>query len=50
MDSQDFTPDNSVAYACGNPNMIENVKAILQRAGFPPEAVKQEVYWVADKD
>jgi hypothetical protein len=29
--------------------MIENVKAILQRAGFPAEAFKQEVYWVAEK-
>jgi ferredoxin/flavodoxin---NADP+ reductase len=49
MDTLGFTPSNTTAYACGNPDMIENVKAILQRAGFPREAVKQEVYWVADK-
>jgi len=29
--------------------MIENAKGILERAGFPKEAVKQEVYWVAEK-
>jgi hypothetical protein len=29
--------------------MIENVKGVLQRAGFPREFVKQEVYWVAEK-
>jgi hypothetical protein len=29
--------------------MIENVKGVLERAGFRNEAVMQEVYWVAGK-
>jgi ferredoxin--NADP+ reductase len=49
LDGLGFTPADTTAYACGNPEMIENVKGILDRAGFPKEAVKQEVYWVAEK-
>lgn len=49
LDTLGFSPSDTTAYACGNPIMIENVKAILQRAGFPAESFKQEVYWVADK-
>jgi ferredoxin--NADP+ reductase len=49
MDRLGFTPSDTTAYACGNPDMIENVKGILERTGFPKEAVKQEVYWVAGK-
>ncbi|HWR53599.1 MAG TPA: FAD-binding oxidoreductase [Bryobacteraceae bacterium] len=49
LDTLGFTSADTTAYACGNPVMIENVKAILQRAGFPAEFVKQEVYWVAEK-
>jgi ferredoxin--NADP+ reductase len=49
MELLGFSPGETTAYACGNPNMIENVKGVLQRAGFPREFVKQEVYWVAEK-
>jgi ferredoxin--NADP+ reductase len=49
MDGLGFGPSGTTAYACGNPDMIENVKALLERAGFPREAVKQEVYWVAER-
>ncbi len=49
LDTLGFAPGETTAYACGNPVMIENVKAILQRAGFAPESFKQEVYWVAEK-
>jgi ferredoxin--NADP+ reductase len=49
LDGLGFTPADTTAYACGNPDMIENAKGILERAGFPKEAVKQEVYWVAEK-
>ena len=48
LDDWGFTAAASTAYACGHPEMIENVKGILQRAGFPKEFVKQEVYWVAE--
>lgn len=49
LDSLGFSSAETTAYACGNPNMIENIKGVFQRAGFPKEFFKQEVYWVADK-
>ncbi len=49
LDGLEFTPADTTAYMCGNPDMIENVKGLLERAGFPKEAVKQEVYWVGEK-
>jgi ferredoxin/flavodoxin---NADP+ reductase len=49
LDRLGFAAAETTAYACGNPDMIENVKGILERAGFSKESVKQEVYWVAEK-
>lgn len=49
LDNRGFYPAHTTVYVCGNPNMIENVKTVLQRAAFPNEFVKQEVYWVAEK-
>jgi ferredoxin--NADP+ reductase len=49
LDSLGFAAGATTAYACGNPGMIENVKGVLERAGFHKDAVKQEVYWVADR-
>lgn len=49
LDSLGFTPAETTAYACGNPNMVDNVKGIFQRAGFPKESVKHEVFWLAEK-
>ncbi len=43
----DYT--NSIGYACGNPQMIENVKAMLYRARFPKEQIKEEKYFIAQK-
>ncbi len=45
-DSHDFNPDNSVAYLCGHPEMIEKGKGILQRRGFAKEWLREEQYWV----
>lgn len=45
-----FRPQDTTAYVCGNPRMIENVKGVLERTGFPKESVKQEVYWLASKE
>ncbi len=50
MDNLGFAPGATTAYACGNPDMIENVKGVLERTGFPRECVKQEIYWVAGKE
>lgn len=44
-----FTAADTTAYACGNPHMIENAKGVFERAGFPAESFKQEIYWVAQK-
>ncbi len=49
LDSLGFTPAETTAYACGNPNMVENVKGIFQRAGFPKDSIKHEVFWLAEK-
>jgi ferredoxin--NADP+ reductase len=49
LDDLGFTASNTTAYVCGNPDMIGNVKAVLRRAGFSKEAVKEEVYWHAEK-
>jgi ferredoxin-NADP reductase len=34
---------------CGNPQMTENMKGLLKRAGFPKESLKEELYWPAEK-
>ncbi len=47
LDQLGFTASDTTVYACGNPDMIKNVKGVLGRAGFPKESVKEEVYWVA---
>ena len=49
LDGLGFTARDTTAYACGNPNMVENVKGALQRAGFTKEFLKEELYWVAEK-
>lgn len=49
LDALGFTAADTMAYLCGNPDMIENMKGVLRRVGFPKEAVKEEIYWVAEK-
>ena len=36
---------NSVAYVCGHPQMVANVKAILERARFRKDQIKEEEYF-----
>lgn len=36
---------NTVAYACGHPGMVENVKGLLARACFPKEKTREEEYF-----
>jgi len=38
--------NNSVAYACGHPQMIQKVKEILVRARFSEEHIREEEYFV----
>lgn len=44
-DQLGFDYRNSVAYACGHPQMVANVKAILARARFGSDQIKQEKYF-----
>ncbi len=43
-----FDHTNSIAYACGHPQMVANVKAILARARFRKDQMKEEKYFSLD--
>jgi len=49
LDELDLTPDNAIAYLCGNPDMIENADALLAARGFPGAQIKKELYWPKGK-
>jgi ferredoxin/flavodoxin---NADP+ reductase len=42
----DINPAETTGYLCGHPNMIENGRGILQRAGWAKQAIQDEVYFV----
>jgi ferredoxin-NADP reductase len=43
-------PDATIAYLCGNPDMILAAEETLLRLGLPEEAVKKELYWPKGKE
>jgi ferredoxin/flavodoxin---NADP+ reductase len=43
-------PDDTVAYLCGNPDMILSAEQTLLGLGFPETAVKKELYWPKGKE
>ena len=45
-----LTPENSIAYICGNPDMITAVDQLLLERGFPQEQIKKELYWPKGKE
>jgi ferredoxin-NADP reductase len=45
-----LTPDNTIAYICGNPDMIIAAEETLRARGFPEEQVKKELYWPKGKE
>jgi ferredoxin-NADP reductase len=45
-----LTPANSIAYVCGNPDMITAVDQLLLERGFPEEQIKKELYWPKGKE
>jgi ferredoxin--NADP+ reductase len=49
LDLGGFTPEDSTAYLCGHPQMIENGKGILLRRGFDRAQIHVEVYWMPAK-
>lgn len=38
--------ENTTAYLCGHPEMVEHGKAILRRRGWKKEALKEEIYFL----
>jgi ferredoxin--NADP+ reductase len=49
-DELGLTPENTIAYICGNPDMITAAEATLLERGFPEEQVKKELYWPKGKE
>jgi ferredoxin/flavodoxin---NADP+ reductase len=41
-----LAPENTKVYLCGHPGMIENVTGIARRAGWPPDAIQSEAFFV----
>jgi ferredoxin--NADP+ reductase len=50
VDELGLDPGDTVAYLCGNPDMIQSAEATLLEIGFPEEAVKKELYWPKGKE
>ena len=50
FDELALTPENSIAYICGNPEMIEKVDATLLERGYPEAQIKKELYWPKGKE
>jgi ferredoxin-NADP reductase len=44
-----LTPENTISYICGNPDMIIAVDETLLGRGFPEEQIKKELYWPKGK-
>ena len=48
--SSGLTPANSIAYICGNPDMILSAEETLLGRGYPEEQVHKELYWPKGKE
>lgn len=46
LDRGPFPIDDTAAYTCGHPQMVDKAQGILERAGFPEEAIHEEKYFV----
>lgn len=45
IDVWKLRPEETTAYLCGHPRMIENSRTILERAGWKKDAVLEEAYY-----
>jgi len=45
-DQWGLRPERALAHLCGHPSMIEHGKAILARAGWPKNRLKEESYFI----
>jgi ferredoxin--NADP+ reductase len=50
VDELGLHADDTIAYLCGNPDMIQSAEETLLGMGFAPEAVKKELYWPKGKE
>jgi ferredoxin--NADP+ reductase len=50
LDELGLTPSNSVAYICGNPDMILTAEETLLGRGYPEDQVHKELYWPKGKE
>jgi ferredoxin-NADP reductase len=50
LDELGLRPDDTIAYICGNPDMIIAAEETLRTRGFPEEQVKKELYWPKGKE
>jgi ferredoxin-NADP reductase len=50
LDELGLAPADSIAYICGNPDMILSAEATLLERGYPEEQVHKELYWPQGKE
>ena len=50
LDEHGLHPANSIAYICGNPDMILSAEATLLARGYPEDQVHKELYWPKGKE
>ena len=50
LDELGLTPANSLAYICGNPDMILSAEQTLLERGYPEDQVLKELYWPKGKE
>ena len=50
LDGLGLSPANSIAYICGNPDMIVSAEETLIARGFPEDQVHKELYWPKGKE
>jgi ferredoxin--NADP+ reductase len=50
LDELGLSPANSIAYICGNPDMILSAEATLLGRGYPEDQVHKELYWPKGKE
>jgi len=46
LDAASFPLDDTAAYTCGHPKMIDKAQGILERTGLPDDAIHEEKYFV----
>ena len=50
LDELGLSPADSIAYVCGNPDMILAAEATLLERGYPEDQVHKELYWPKGKE